>query len=145
MATYRPQRYTSPNPTVPACPPGLGPYCFLKPVPAVTLGVSHHGEQVRAALRQPHERAAVVHFQPAQANGTIEALRVFRRRALVAEQERAVEFLDVDPAILHWLEGVGVLHQAAGGFVRIGIGSVGDELHQARPRSCAFITPRCEL
>jgi len=32
MVTYRPQRYTSPHPTVPVWPPGLGPYRFLKPI-----------------------------------------------------------------------------------------------------------------
>ena len=50
-------------------------------------------------------------FQPAQANRAIETRRVFRRRPFVAEQERAVELLDVDSAILHRLEGVRVLHQ----------------------------------
>ena len=45
MATYRPQRYTSPHPTVPAWPPGLGPYRFLKPVPAAALAVSHQADR----------------------------------------------------------------------------------------------------
>ena len=60
-----------------------------------------------------------MNFQPAQANGTIKARRVFRRRPFIAEQERAVEFLDVDPAILHRLEGVRVLLLTARGLVRI--------------------------
>ena len=63
------------------------------------------GEQVRAALRQLHERSAIVNFQPARANRAFEAGRVFRRRRFVAEQERAVEFLDIDAAFLDRLEG----------------------------------------
>jgi hypothetical protein len=58
------------------------------------------GEQVRAALRQLHERSAIVNFQPAQANGAIEARRVFRRCTPVAEQKRTVELLNVDPTFL---------------------------------------------
>ena len=46
----------------------------------------------------------------------------------VAEQERPVEMLDVDAAILHRLEGAGVLHQTARGFVRISEGTVGGDI-----------------
>ena len=53
-----------------------------------------------------------------------EARRVLRRRALVAVQERAVELLDIDAAILHGLEGVRVLHQSARGLFRISKGAV---------------------
>ena len=45
-----------------------------------------------------------MNFQPAPFNGKLQAGAVFRGRALVVEQEGAVEFLDVDPAILNWLE-----------------------------------------
>ena len=47
----------------------------------------------------------------------------------VAVQERAVELLDIDAAILHGLEGVSVLHQSARGLLWISKGSVGGELH----------------
>ena len=54
-------------------------------------------------------------------------------RSFVAEQKRAVEFRDLDPAFLHRLEGVRVLHQTADGLLRIGKWSVGGELHQPVP------------
>ena len=43
-------------------------------------------------------------FEPAKFNGTSETRRIFSGRALVAEQERAVEFLNVDAAVLDRLE-----------------------------------------
>jgi hypothetical protein len=60
-------------------------------------------------------------------------------RSFVAKQERAVEFLDIDAAILHRLEGVRVLHQTARSFVGIAIEAVGGVFHQflMQPR------PRC--
>lgn len=45
-------------------------------------------------------------FDPTARDRQIKAGRVFRRRSFVAEQERAVEFLDIDAAVLHRLEGV---------------------------------------
>ena len=45
-----------------------------------------------------------MNFQPAPFNGKLQAGAVLRGRALVVEQEGAVEFLDVDPALLNWLE-----------------------------------------
>jgi hypothetical protein len=98
------------------------------------------GEEVGPALCQPYKCPAIVNFQPAQADRAIEAGPVFRRRSFVAEQKWAVEFLDIDAAILHRLEGVCVLHEAARGFIWIGIWSVGCELHRAdtfSPRSIA--------
>ena len=93
------------------------------------------GEQVRAGLRQLHERSAIMNFQPARANRAFEAGRVFRRRRFVAEQERAVEFLNVDAAFLDRLEGLRVLHQAAGGFLWIAVRPVGGVFHRVRPLS----------
>ena len=66
-----------------------------------------------------------MNFQPAPLNGKLQAGAVLSGRALVAEQEGAVEFLDVDPALLNWLEGVCVLQQTAGCFFRIGEWAVG--------------------
>ena len=45
-----------------------------------------------------------MNFQPAPLNGKLQAGAVLSGRALVVEQEGAVEFLDVDPALLNWLE-----------------------------------------
>jgi hypothetical protein len=47
-----------------------------------------------------------------------------------AEQEGAVELLDIDPAILNWFEGVRVLQQPVGCFLRVGKGSVGCHFHK---------------
>jgi hypothetical protein len=48
------------------------------------------GEKVRAALRQLHERSAVLHFQPAQRNREVKARPIFRWRPIVDVQEGAV-------------------------------------------------------
>ena len=53
--------------------------------------------------------------------------------SFVAEQERAVEFLNVDSAILDRFKGLRVLHQAAGGFLWIAIRAIGGVFHQVRP------------
>jgi hypothetical protein len=44
-----------------------------------------------------------------------------------AEQEGAVELLDIDPAILNWFECVCVLQEPTGGLVRVGEGAVGGQ------------------
>jgi hypothetical protein len=66
-------------------------------------------EHVRASFREFHERAALMQFQPAAGYRKLKASGVFRRRALVDEQKRAVELLDIDAAFLNGFEGVGVL------------------------------------
>ena len=50
-----------------------------------------------------------MNFQPASFNSALQAGGVFRGRALVAEQKRAVELFDIDAAILDRFEGVRVL------------------------------------
>ena len=45
---------------------------------------------------------------------------MFGRRCALSKQERPVDPLDVDPAVLHALDGVGDLQQLAGGFLGIG-------------------------
>src|SRR4029453_14486834 len=89
------------------------------------------GEQVRAGGGELHEGAGVMQFQPAPCYGELQAGTVFRGRALVAEQERAVELLDIDSAILNRFEGVRVLQQAAGGLLRVGVGAIGSVFHAA--------------
>ena len=65
-----------------------------------------------------------MHDQPAPCDGELQAGAVFRRRALVAEQERAVDLLDINPAILDDLESLGVLQETACSLFRIGVGPV---------------------
>ena len=74
-----------PTPHGPSLAPRTGAVPFFETRAGGSAGCQPSGEQVRTALRQPHERAAVVNFQPAQANRVFEARRVFRRRPFVAE------------------------------------------------------------
>jgi hypothetical protein len=59
-------------------------------------------------LRELHERAALMQFQPAARYRKLKAGGIFRGRGLVDEQKGAVELFDLDPAILNWFEGAGV-------------------------------------
>jgi len=59
------------------------------------------------SLSEPHIRPALVHPQPAALDRELEAGAVFGQGALELGQERPVDLLDVDAAVLHWLEGVG--------------------------------------
>ena len=68
-------------------------------------------EQVRTGLRELHEGSALMQFEPAAFDREREAGSVFRGRALIAKQERPVDFLNVDPAILNGFEGASVLQQ----------------------------------
>ena len=81
-------------------------------------------ERVRATLRELHERAALMQVQSAAGYRKLKAGGVFRGRALVDEQKRAVDFLNVDPAMLDGFKSVCVLQEATGGFVRLGEGSI---------------------
>ena len=74
-----------------------------------SLRPSPSGEQIGAGRRELHVGSGIMHFQPAPFNGELQSGAVLRGRALVAEQEWTVEFLDIDPAILNWFEDVRVL------------------------------------
>jgi hypothetical protein len=63
------------------------------------------GEQLRASLGEFHVSAAFMHHQPAALDR--EAGVVFGRRRLVFEQHRAIEQLDIDPAVQHGLYRTG--------------------------------------
>jgi hypothetical protein len=79
-------------------------------------------------------------FKPSEFNRASEPGRIFFRCASIDVQERTIQLLDIDAAILHRLEGVGVLNQSARGLVGTGIGAVGGELHRTgtfSPRSIA--------
>jgi hypothetical protein len=56
-----------------------------------------------------------VQDQPAFGYRMVKAGFVLRRCALEFEQKRPVDLLDIDPAVLDWLECVGELEQLAGG------------------------------
>ena len=71
-------------------------------------GCQPSGEQVRAALRQLHERSAVVHFQPAEL--TARARPAAYSSGWLRSAYRNGPLIDVDAAILHYLRR-GMLHQ----------------------------------
>ena len=64
-----------------------------------------------------------MHDQPAFCDREIEPDFAFGRRALQLEQERPVDLLDIDAAVLHRLEGMGQFDQLAGGDLGIGEGA----------------------
>ena len=72
-------------------------------------------------------------------------------RAVVAEQKRAVDLLDIDPAILDGFEGLSVLHETACGLFGIGVGAVGGYFIGRRPvtetsrHAPTRIFPRCPV
>jgi hypothetical protein len=47
-----------------------------------------------------------VQLEPAVGDGAIKAGLVFRGCAFELIEERRVDLLDIDPAVLHWLEGL---------------------------------------
>ena len=69
------------------------------------------GEEVRAALRELHKRAALMQLQPAA-------------RDIASQQKRAIDLFDMDPALLDGFEGLSVLHEAARSLFGIGAGAV---------------------
>jgi hypothetical protein len=75
-------------------------------------------EQISAAFREFHEGSALVHHQPAALNRQIQTRLVFVRCAFLTEQKRPVDQLDVDPAVLHDLDGVGDLNDCGRPFRR---------------------------
>jgi hypothetical protein len=89
------------------------------------------GEQVRASLGEFHVSPGLVFPQPAAGYRQLQARAVFRWRDFVAEQERAVDLLDVDQAILDRFEGLSVLHETPRGLFGIGVGAIGGILYRA--------------
>jgi hypothetical protein len=68
-----------------------------------------------------------VHHQPAALDRQIKASLVFVRRAFLAVQERPVDELDVDLAVLNGLDVVGNFNDLAGCFFGIGVRPVSGE------------------
>ena len=77
-----------------------------------TAGLSS-SEQVGACLGEPDERSALVKHQPAALDRQVQAGLVFGRRAFLAKQERPVDQLDVDLAVLPGLDAVGDFNDLA--------------------------------
>jgi hypothetical protein len=72
-----------------------------------------------------------VHHEPAAIDGELHAGGVFGRAAAVAKQERFVDLLDMDTAVLDRLDGIGDFEDAARGLIRIGVRVVGGEFQAA--------------
>ena len=90
-------------------------------------GTGRSGEQIGAGGGKLHVGSGLMQFQPAPFNGELQAGAVFRGCAFIAEQERAVDLLDIDPAILNRFKSVCVLQQSARGLLRVGVGAVGGQ------------------
>ena len=71
-------------------------------------------EQIGARLRELHISAAVVHPQPTALDRQLQAGAVFGRRCVLPKQKWRVDLLDMDPAVLHSLRGVGDLQELTG-------------------------------
>ena len=67
-----------------------------------------------------------MHHQPAALDRQVETGFVFGRRAFFAKQERPVDLLDMDAAVLRGLDAVGDLQDLAGRFFGIGVRSVSE-------------------
>ena len=70
-------------------------------------------EQISTGRCETHISAALMHRHPAALDGERHARAVFGRAALVLEQKRAVDQLDVEAPVLHRLDGAGDLNDAA--------------------------------
>ena len=81
-------------------------------------------EQIGARLRELHIGSALVHQEPAALDRQLQASTIFGRRCALAKQERPVDLLDVDAAVLHRLDAVGDFKNLAGGLFGFGVGPV---------------------
>jgi hypothetical protein len=80
------------------------------------------GKQLRAGLGEFDVGPGLVLPEPAALDRNPEAGTIFGRASATLEQEWPVDFLNVNPAVLHGFDGVGNLQQLARGGLRIGIG-----------------------
>ena len=74
------------------------------------------GKQISADLPKSHVSPGLMLPQPTPFNREGKPCAVFGRAAAMAEKKRAVEQLDLNPQVLHWLHGAGDLQQFARGF-----------------------------
>lgn len=92
------------------------------------------GEQLRASRRYLHMGTALVHPAPA-ALASLRPVRYSAGFGTILEEKRVVDLLGMNAAVLR-LHGIRQLHQAAGGFFRVGIRAIGDVLSFLRaPRA----------
>jgi hypothetical protein len=87
---------------------------FANPSSVVAARTDH--AEVRAGLRELHERPALMQYQPAFLNRAIEAALVLGRRNLQLKQHRPVDLLDIDATVLDGLEFVGDLDDLSHGL-----------------------------
>jgi hypothetical protein len=85
-------------------------------------------EQIGAFLGEGHVGARVVHREPPSIDRSLNRGAVLRRRS-AGPQERHVDQLDMDAAVLHGLGGVGDLDQFLDGGFRVGKRAVFSEPH----------------
>jgi hypothetical protein len=76
---------------------------------------------------EPHIGAALVHRQPAGLDCEIETCATLLGVALELTQKRSVDQLDMYPAVLLRLDGIGDVDQLAGGDFGVGVGAFGGE------------------
>jgi hypothetical protein len=108
------------------------------------------GKQVRAGLGELHINPGLVLPQPTLGDREGEAGAIFGWGAAFLEQERPIDLLDMDAAILDSLDSVRDLEQLAGGLIRICERSIGGVFHQEEssfpvfakwPRVALFVMP----
>jgi len=90
-------------------------------------------EQIRVGLRELHVSAALVLPQPAAFDRKLEAGAIFCRAAFVIIQERTVDQLDEDAAVLDGIDRVCDLHKFLRGSQGIGKGPDVNEFVHASP------------
>ena len=93
------------------------------------IGCAGLSDQLCARWREGDESPGLMQLEPAAVDREFEADAVLGRAAPVTEQERLVDFLDVDAA-LNRLDRVGDFEYPARGLFRVGVGSGGSQFHE---------------
>jgi len=88
-------------------------------------------EQRGFRVWKPNKRSAIVHHQLLPLDQQLQAGTVFGRRGAVAEQERSVDQLDIDPPLHRRLDLLGDIQDAPGGGLRVGERAVGGQFHES--------------
>src|SRR6266481_3611850 len=104
------------------------------------------GEQLGTGLSELHIGPGFVHPQPAARDGELKTGAIFGRAAAMREQERPVDFLNVNASVLDGLNGAGDFQQLTGGLLGISKWSIGGELHLACCPACdGSFSPRAHI
>jgi hypothetical protein len=104
-----------------------------------------HRPSLQPAPLRSYWTTLVRTFVAALGNREIKPSLVLGRRALELIDERPIDLLDVNPAVLHRLDGVGQLHQLARGGIRIGEGARFDEFHTAILYATSAAEPTADM